>query len=242
MHGWPSVKRDKTGARQLGLPFGVTPAMDRAHYAVSPANSVALGLIEMWPSWPDPVLLLTGPPASGKSHLANIWAQKSGARSIPAKSLALMGDGGLGASGPVVVEAADEIGPGETRMFHLLNLVREQKGWLLMTARSQPDNWGLATPDLLSRLRLAPSAAIAAPDDQLLRQVLQKGFADRQLAVEHGVADFIVARMERSFAAAEELVALLDAEALARQGAVTRQLVSHVLEDRYGQDDLFDLG
>ena len=42
----------------------------------------ALALIESWPDWPNRIMLLVGPEGSGKSHLAAIWAEQAGARSI----------------------------------------------------------------------------------------------------------------------------------------------------------------
>ena len=42
----------------------------------------ALALIDSWPDWPNRIMLLVGPEGSGKSHLAAIWAEQAGARSI----------------------------------------------------------------------------------------------------------------------------------------------------------------
>ena len=54
-----------------------------------------------------------------------------------------------------------------------------------------------ALPDLASRLRAAPSVAIAPPDDRLLAAVLVKLFADRQVRVAPEVIAFLLRRMER---------------------------------------------
>ena len=85
---------------------------------------------------------------------------------------------------------------------------------MLITCEKPPDRWGLRTPDLLSRLRLAPSVSLGAPDDALLKAVLVKLFVDRQLVVDTCVVDYIALRIERSLAKASELVTLLDKEAL----------------------------
>jgi chromosomal replication initiation ATPase DnaA len=65
-------------------------------------------------------------------------------------------------------------------------------------------------PDLLSRLRLAPQQQIEPPDDGLLRALLVKLFIDRQLVVDIAVIDALAMRMERSFAAARQVVDRLD--------------------------------
>ena len=100
---------------------------------------------------------------------------------------------------------------------------------LLITCETPPDRWGLRTPDLLSRLRLAPSVALEAPDDALLKAVLVKLFVDRQLVVDTTVVDYIALRIERSLAKASELVALLDREALSRGRRVSRAIAAEIL-------------
>ena len=234
------VNGDKTINRQLGFDLPAEPRFARSLFHVSPANADALALVELWPRWPDSVLLVCGPAGSGKSHLARIWSLASHAASIKARDLRSADLSILAQHPALVLENADSIGAGEAELFHLLNLTRERKGWLMLTASSMPDQWGLATPDLLSRLRLAPSVAIAAPDDQTVRSVLVKNLKDRQLAVDAGVIDYVLLRMERSFAAARLVAAMLDREALARGTPVTRTIASAVLAEVYGQDDLFE--
>jgi chromosomal replication initiation ATPase DnaA len=106
----------------------------------------------------------------------------------------------------------------------------------MLTARAAPDSWGLKTPDLLSRLRLAPSVRLNAPDDDLARAVLFKLFADRQLAVDPSVIAYIALRIERSLDAARGIVSALDREGLARGRAVTRAMAAQVLKERAGED------
>lgn len=199
-------------------------------------------MVELWPRWPGSALLVCGPAGAGKSHLARIWAQRALAVVIAASDIGDVHLGDIGQGRSVVVEQADAIGPREADLFHLFNLLREKQGWLMLTARTGPDHWGLATPDLLSRLRLAPMAMIHPPDDALVRQVLVKNLADRQVKVDPGVVDYILVRMERSFEAARLLAGQLDAAAMARGGGITRAVAADVLGQIYGGDDLFDLG
>jgi len=128
------------------------------------------------------------------------------------------------------------------QMFHFLNLAGESGLYLLIVARKKPDLWGLTTPDLLSRLRRAPHVAIAAPDEVFLRAVLVKLFHDRQIRVDESVIDFLSLRLERSFEAAQKIVAALDREGLARGRPITRPLAAQLLNespDLVGQPDLY---
>jgi chromosomal replication initiation ATPase DnaA len=88
----------------------------------------------------------------------------------------------------------------------------------------------LVTPDLLSRLRLAPSARIQPPDEALLKSVLVKHFVDRQLIVDTGVIDAIALRIPRAFAAARAVVEAIDRAALERGRRVTRALGAEFAE------------
>ena len=181
-----------------------------------------------WPDWPSPVVALVGPEGAGKSHLAAIWAEQAGARFLSGRALRGVDLPAALATGALVIE---DIAPNtldETALFHLLNLVREEDASLLLTARTAPAGWRLATADLASRLRAVPVATLAAPDDATLRAVLVKLFADRQLAVDAPLLDYLMSRNERSFTAAREAVARLDAEALRLQRPVTRALAAEL--------------
>jgi chromosomal replication initiation ATPase DnaA len=101
---------------------------------------------------------------------------------------------------------------------------------LLMTARTPPRDWGVVLPDLFSRLQAAPIASLAAPDDALLSAVLVKLFADRQVTVAANLIPYLVSRMPRQISAARQLVAELDARALADARPITRQLAGEVLD------------
>ncbi len=215
--------------RQIPFELPLAPRFGREDFLVSPSNEEAWRLFERWPDWPGRMLLLVGPAGAGKSHLAAIWVKHAGARSLAAASLPLADLPALAKSGAVLVEDADGTGVVENQFFHLINLMRETNGFLAITAHKRPDLWGVSTPDLLSRLRLAPVVEMAAPDDALVRAVLVKLFIDRQLNVDTSVVEYIALRIERSIDAARKIVELIDREALARGRPVTRPMAGEVL-------------
>jgi chromosomal replication initiation ATPase DnaA len=188
---------------------------------------MALGLVERWPDWPARVVAIVGPEGSGKSHLADIWANKSGARRLSARALDQTAVPRALATGALALENVAE--PlDEVALFHLLNLAKEDDATVLLTARQPPAQWAIRLPDLVSRLRALPVVELAAPDDTLLRAVLVKLFVDRQLAVDESLISYLVARIERSFAAARAAVAALDREALRQRRPVTRALAAEL--------------
>jgi chromosomal replication initiation ATPase DnaA len=221
-------------SRQLILDLPHQPRYAREEFLVAPANAEALTTIDSWPDWPGRMLLLIGPAGAGKSHLGAIWAQRAGAVTINGSDLAGADLPTLGAARATLVDDADQIGAAEAALFHLVNLVRERDAFLMLTASRSPDGWGLETADLLSRLRLAPMAALAEPDDALAYAVLVKLFNDRQLVVEPAVIHYVALRIERSLDAARAIVGALDREALSRGRAVTRPMAAAVLKEVAG--------
>jgi chromosomal replication initiation ATPase DnaA len=217
--------------RQLALALGHDESFAREDFLAGPQNASALALIERWPDWPSRSVLLVGPEGSGKSHLAAIWAGAAGARTISARLLDEVSVPSMLATGALVVEDLSTWHLEERALFHLLNLAREDGAHILFTARTLPATWSIGLPDLASRFREIPVVNIGPPDDALLRAVLVKLFADRQLTVDESLIAYLVTRMERSFAAARAAVAALDREALRQKRPVTRALAGELFRD-----------
>jgi len=214
--------------RQLTFDLVSRPALGREDFIVTPANAEAVALIDRWPDWPHPVVAIIGPEGSGKSHLAAVWCRVAKAKRMAAEALSAAHLQALAGGGALAIEDAD-CGIDEKTLFHALNMARDEGGYLVLTARSAPASWAVGLADLASRLRAAPVARLGPPDDLLLRAVMVKLFADRQLTVDAAVLDYICARMERSLAAAAALVASLDKAALAEGRGITRRLAAEVL-------------
>ncbi len=215
--------------RQLTLALHHAESFAREDFLSGPSNGAALALIDCWPQWPDRALVLTGPEGSGKSHLAAIWSDAAGARVVAGRALEQANVPATLATGALVIE---DLIPGlfdERALFHILNLAREQGAFVLLTGRAPPTEWKLAIRDLESRLKALPVVSLAPPDDSLLRAVLVKLFADRQIVVEETLISYVATRMERSFAAARATVTRLDAEALRRKRPLTRALAAEIL-------------
>ena len=231
MAGPGAMVGGRNGPTQLALALDHAESLAREDFLGGPSNNDALALIERWPDWPSRTVLLRGPEGSGKSHLAAIWARASGARLLSPRAL----DGAevpvALATGALVLENLAEGRFDEAALFHLLNLAREERAYVLITARSAPTTWQVRTADLASRLRALPVVALTAPDDALFRAVLVKLFADRQLAIDESLVSFLATRIERSFAAARSTVARLDREALRLRRPVNRALAGELFRE-----------
>jgi chromosomal replication initiation ATPase DnaA len=217
-----------TMPRQLALALPHAENYSREDFLSGPPNEAALNLVERWPDWPDRVLAIVGPEGAGKSHLAAIWADMAGARRVSARVIGETNLPGALATGALVIEDASS-DLDERALFHLLNLMRQEDAFVLMTARTPPATWRMELADLASRLRAIPVVQLRPPDDALLRAVMVKLFADRQLAVDEPLIAYLSTRIERSFAAARAAVEDLDREALRQKRPVTRALAAELL-------------
>jgi len=212
---------------QLAFDLGHEPSLTEENFIVTAGNELAFQHIMAFPEWPGPLSLIVGPPKSGKTHLALIWARRAGARVVVPDSLErLAGEGG---DGPLVVEDADSGLYPETALFHLLNQAMRADRPVLMTAGDLPSAWPLKTDDVRSRVRLAALFSVEADDDIQLSQMLVKLFADRQIAIEPRVVAYLVRRMERSPEEAVALVDLADKLALSRGSAITRTIAAEAV-------------
>jgi chromosomal replication initiation ATPase DnaA len=206
-------------------------SLSRDNFLEGPANAAGLALVDSWPEWPNRIMWLAGPEGAGKSHLAAIWAEVSGARSTTANALSAPTVPGALATGALVVEDLKAGDFDERALFHLMNLAREDGAYVLFTGREAPAAVEVELRDLRSRLRTIPVIPLTPPDDQLFRGLIVKFCADRQLAVDETVVSYLATRLERSSAAARRAVEQLDSEALRLGRPVTRALAAELLRD-----------
>lgn len=219
-------------AEQLNFDLPVRAALGREDFFVSPANALALELVDSWPNWTGGKLVISGPAGSGKTHLVHVWAKISGARIINATDLT-EADVPTLSQAPVAVEDVHLIAnnpDAQTALFHLHNLTLAEGNTLLLTGVGAPPQWGLTLPDLLSRMQGAPVAVMDDPDDMLLMAVTAKLFGDRQLTPNPDTMAYLLKHMDRSFAAAALLVQALDSLSLSQKRPITRALAKQVLE------------
>lgn len=232
--------REPETPRQLPLDLGHTPGFSRDDLVVSQANAQAVALVDRWPDWPAPVVVLAGPAGAGKTHLASIWRNMSAAVTLKGTDIETHLPT-LDATRPVLIDDAD-LGPlDQNGLFHLINQIRGAGSFLLLTARRFPSAWGVTLPDLASRLKAAATVEIDEPDDLLLAGVITKLFADRQVEVDPAVVQYLVRRIERSLSTAMSVVERLDQAGLEQKTRITRALAGEILNAMDEGQGEFDL-
>ena len=223
-------------ARQLVFDLPHRSALGLEDFIVSGSNEAAVRLIDSWPQWPHPVVIVSGPAGSGKTHLANVWCQQASAVIVAAAALDEAAAAKLAECRAIAVEDADRGIASERALFHLMNFSREQGLSLLITGRTAPGEWSIGLPDLRSRLRACPVALLGEPDENLLLAVLVKLLHDRQLPATPAAVGYLARHLDRSMAAALAVVEALDKLLWDKPSEITREVARKSLA-AIGKDD-----
>jgi chromosomal replication initiation ATPase DnaA len=239
-----------TRRRQLALDLGYRPDFAAEEFLLSACNRTAWAAVHGAARWPGGHLALTGPEGSGKTHLAAIWGRRAGALRMHAAELTEARLHRLMDASAAIVENVDRMAvlpqpiaqQIETLLLHLFNLAAADGVPLLLTGRQAPGHWRIETPDLGSRLAAMPHVAIMPPDDEILSRLLHKLFRDRHQTIGDDVVEYLVRRMERSFASAKAVVAALDRKALAERRRITRPLAAEYFAAEYFAAENVEVG
>jgi chromosomal replication initiation ATPase DnaA len=220
-------------SEQLTFDLPTRPALERGDFFIANSNALALAMIEDCENWPQNKHLLVGPRGSGKTHLANVWANQRGARVIASRDITDQAVEEYAAQDLVIDDVPSLLGEQsrEATLFHIHNLCLANGNALLMTGTGDVSTWNCVLPDLASRLNGTRTARLDPPDDILFQALLAKLFADRQLFPPPDVFPYLLLRLERSYDAAQMAVNHIDRAALSRKRAITRSFVASIIDD-----------
>ena len=191
---------------QIALPLRAGQARPR-HIALGTDNRAALEALQVAPSWPFRTAVLSGPPRSGKSLIAEFFAASGAGEAV---------------------DDADKID--ETELFHRWNRAQESGTPLLLVRSSDAGEWRITLPDLASRIGAALALSIGTPDDEQLAQLIAVHAELRALALGPDAAEYLVPRVERTHLAVERLVETIDRLSLERKVAPTLGIWREALE------------
>nr|WP_294526587.1 chromosomal replication initiator DnaA [uncultured Rhodopila sp.] len=212
---------------QLPLPFPHQPGYAALDFVPDDSNRDALAWLSRSAGWPDRRLAVWGQGGCGKSHLLNVWAEQSAAALLVGQTL--RGLDSVPETGALVLDDADTVAD-ERVLLHLLNTARDRGLVLLLSGRTPPARWPVRLPDLRSRLKAITAVEIQPPGDALLRALLMRMAADRQLIMGEAVQEWLLRRLPRSPSALREAVARLDRASMACQQPITRSFAARVLD------------
>ena len=156
-----------------------------------------------------PVVCLYGPQGGGKSHLLALAAPK----------------GVLGWDNIHLLSQ-----PTQVPLFHALQQALQGGARVVVASPLPVAQLTNLLPDIQSRLLLAPQLEVGLPDEAELRALMAHWAVGRQLQLPGAVADYVLARAERSPASLRDLLVKLDSLSLAEKRAITVPLAKSLLE------------
>ena len=219
---------------QLPLPFVHAPRLGAGDFLAAESNASALAWLARGVGWPGGRLALYGPAGSGKTHLLHVWCDREGATLLPGPALRFTPP-----AGPLAIDDADTAC--ERPLLHMLNAAAEAGLPVLLAGRTAPSRWPVELADLASRLRAMTAVAILPAEESLLRALLARLLAERQMAVPEGLQDWLRLRLPRTPAAMREAAARLDHADLASRGGDKRAIARRVLAEMTEQPEDEDL-
>jgi chromosomal replication initiation ATPase DnaA len=202
---------------------------------VAEASRDAAKLLTQWRTWPSGALALTGPQGSGKTHLALAWSLEAGARQVSAQAApddaaAIFRE----AQGRLFIDDADGEAD-EAMLWRILDLARSESGAVLVVGAADPGNWAATIPDLRSRLTNLAVARLGEPDEALMEVVLRRICREQFIQLSDDAARYLARRLPRTFAAAHQMAAALDANLVKGAKPVALKAARAALEKAQGQ-------
>lgn len=192
---------------QISLPFDWPGQGTDDDFLVSDANRIAVRHLEGWRDWPIAISVLGGPALSGRSLLGRQFAA---------------------ASGGAVIDDAQ--GQDERLLFNAWNDAQTSRRPLLLIGRDPPTQWPVALPDLRSRLAAAPFVAIEEPDEALARALIERALARMGASYAADLPDWLLRRIERSYAAIEGVTRILNDAALSSGRKISVAMAKEALQ------------
>ena len=177
---------------------------------ITAANRAVCAAIRKPERWPYHACTLIGPIGSGISTLAKAWSKERNARFMTAAELAdlELGDVERLTETDIAVDDVDQLSDGEALLL-LLSGIKRHETHILLAAHDAPEQWRVHSPDLRSRLRAAPLAALPAPDEDLMRARLKRAFLRSYLELPKSVEDYLVTRLGLDYSQIEKTAEIL---------------------------------
>jgi chromosomal replication initiation ATPase DnaA len=221
-------------AGQLPLPIFGGPRFAAVDFREAPSNAAACAWLRRTADWPDRRLAIWGESGRGKTHLLHIWASRTGAVLWSGTGLAALPE--LPTAG-IALDDADAV-TDETALLHLLNTAGEAGLPILLASPAPPSRWPVRLPDLASRLRAITAVEIGSPEDTLLRTLLARLLAERQLRLPEAVQEWLVQRLPRRASALGDAVGRLDAASLEQRRNITVRFAAVALAELLAPDEI----
>jgi chromosomal replication initiation ATPase DnaA len=226
---------EKKLTKQLALPLSFRNVKNHSNFILNKVNEVALSLIDEFndikkfkKKFNFPVLILYGPPGSGKTHLAYIYKEITDAKFIKKLSNINLDEAKFGKS--FIFDDFDKIESLNEKLFiHFFNEIFVNFGSLLITTSKPPNEINFSLSDLESRFNSCISTKIELPDDDFLFSILIKELSEKKIFLNDKHCLYIIKRIKRNYKAISLFAETLDIISLEQKTKITLKQIKDVL-------------
>ena len=213
---------------QLLLNFDHKTNFNEHDFYLSKSNEYAFNLINKWPDWQKKILNISGEKFSGKSHLANIFKQKTNAFLVKGTKINNSIFKKLKLYESLIIDDFDDCKEEEI-LYSIFNLVDQDNKYLLVNSLKPINEIKFNLSDLSSRSKNCIYAEIENPDDELLFAIILKNFSDRQIKIEKKIINFIISRIDRSYRKISNFIYKVDEISLKKKKSININIIKNLL-------------
>jgi len=213
---------------QLLLNFDHNITFDENDYFVSKSNFFAYNLINKWPIWEKKILNISGEKFSGKSHLANIYKNKSKAVFFKGNQIDNDTLKKIKILESVVIDDFEDC-TNQSLLYSIFNLVEQDNKYLLITSKRPINEINFELIDLRSRTKNCLIANLEKPDDELIFAIILKNFSDRQIELEKKIVEFVIKRIDRSYSKIYDFIYKVDELSLKKKQPINFKTIKEIL-------------
>jgi len=213
---------------QLILKFDQEQNFRDQDFYVSKSNEFSFKLLDSWPNWEKNFVNLIGENFSGKTHLINIFLKKFKGIKINASKIDNEFLKNIKIYENIVIEdLSNEID--ENLFFTLLNIIDQDKKYLIITTTKPIVNILFELDDLNSRSKNFILSKIEKPEDDLMFALILKNLSDRQISIDKKLIDFIIKRIDRSYGKISDFIYKIDEISLKRKKPIDFKVIKEIL-------------
>ena len=210
---------------QQSLPLKLLPSYGRHDFVVGESNHEAVNLVDNFYKSKIYGLIITGPSASGKSHLVSTLQNKNKYTILEANDINEEKINIFELRNTVVenIQAVDN-------HTFFLHVIKEKNYKVLLTSRVPVNQLDIKLADLNSRLLAYVHTKILLPTDDVLRGIIIKISKDKGLLLSNLVINFILNHLERSYLVIYRFINELDQLSLVQKKKITIPLIKTLLK------------
>ena len=188
-------------------------------FFVNSTNKKAVDLVSLWPDWHNKAAIIYGEGRSGKSHLGNIWMQRTNAKLIDLKNNDI--NFNKGSKRNYLIDNFSLIkSDQENIILDIFNQCLFNDNYILFLCSENKDI-NFKFKDLESRFKSILSTVIEKPDDQIIEVLINKYFSDHQISITTDVIKYLSSRVARSYSDLSDMLIKINNLSLKNKQKIT---------------------